>query len=124
MWADFVKLYGKVRLSSDKLATLRKERRELLKEVFDFPVMDETVPLDFWQHGKDKGDGYELILARHTEDIYLGIFNWSEETKEYSLPDFEGGIKKLDARHSTILKYTGSLTFNELRKKIPAGISK
>ena len=86
--------------------------------------MDETVPLDFWQHGKDKGDGYELILARQAEDIYIGIFNWSEETREYNLPDFEGGIQKLDARHSRVLKYAGSLSFNELRKTITASLSK
>jgi len=80
--------------------------------------MDEMVPLDFWQHGKDKSDGYELILARHENDIYLGIFNWSEETKEYNLAAFEGGIQSLNPRHSKVLKYYGSLSFNELRKNI------
>jgi len=124
MWADFNKLYGNCRLSSDKLKILRPERQALVQEVFDFPAMDETVPLDFWQHGKDKSDGYELILARHAGDIYIGIFNWSEETKEYNLPDFEGGIQKLDARHSRVLKYAGSLSFNELRKTITASMSK
>jgi alpha-galactosidase len=124
MWADFNKLYGNCRLSSDKLKILRHERQALVKEVFEIPAMDETVPLDFWQHGKDKGDGYELILARHAEDIYIGIFNWSEATKEYNLPDFEGGIQKLDARHSRVLKYAGSLSFNELRKTITASLSK
>jgi hypothetical protein len=118
MWADFNKLYGNCRLNSDKLKILRPERQTLVKEVFEFPAMDETVPLDFWQHGKDKGDGYELILSRHAGDIYLGIFNWSEEPKEYNLTDFEGGSQKLEARHSKVLKYAGSLSFNELRKNI------
>ena len=124
MWADFNKLYGNCRLNSDKLKILRPERQALVKEVFEFPAMDETVPLDFWQHRKDKSDGYELILARHAEDIYIGIFNWSEEPKEYKLPDFEGGIQKLEARHSMVLKYAGSLSFNELRKTITASLSK
>jgi alpha-galactosidase len=118
MWADFVKLYGNVRLSSDKLATLRPERRELLKEVFDFPVMDETVPLDFWQHGKDKTDGYEMLLARNADETYLGIFNWSDEPKEYNLKGFDGSIQKMDARHSKVLKYSGKLSFDELQKAI------
>lgn len=124
MWADFNKLYGTCRLSSDKLLTLRPERQALLNEVFTFPAMDETVPLDFWQHGKDKGDGYELLLARHGKDIYLGIFNWSEETKEYDLPAFEGGVQSLNARHSKVLKYAGSLSFNELCKTITAKLEK
>ena len=94
-----------------------------MKEVFDFPAMDETVPLDFWQHGKDKGDGYELILARHAGDIYLGIFNWGEEPKEYNLPGFEDGVQKLEARHSRVLKYAGSISFNELRKNITTNLS-
>jgi alpha-galactosidase len=124
MWADFNKLYGAFRLSSDKLLTLRPERQALLQELFNFPAMDETIPLDFWQHGKNKSDGYELILARHVEDIYLGIFNWSDEAKEYNLPAFEGGVQSLNARHSRVLKYDGSLSFNKLRKTITTSISK
>jgi len=116
MWADFNKLYGSFRLSSDKLMTLRPERQALLQEVFEFPAMEETVPLDFWQHGKNKNDGYELILSRRDKDIYLGIFNWSDKPKEYNLPGFEN--QKLSARHSKVLKYEGSLSFNELRKTI------
>ncbi|HSH20165.1 MAG TPA: glycoside hydrolase family 36 protein, partial [Draconibacterium sp.] len=123
MWADFNKLYGNCRLSSDKLKILRPERRKIVQEVFEFPAMDETVPLDFWQHGKDKGDGYELILARNRNDIYLGIFNWSDEANEYKLDDFENGIQKLNARHSRVLKYSGSLSFNELRKSITTSLS-
>jgi len=124
MWADFNKFYGTCRLSSDKLMTLRPERQALLPEVFNSPVMDEIVPIDFWNHGKDKSDGYELLLARHGMDIYLGIFNWSEETKDYDLPAFESGVQSLNARHSRVLRYTGNLPFNELRKTITSGPDK
>ena len=88
MWADFHKLFGNSRLSSDNLTTLRPERRALLAEVFAYPAMDETIPLDFWKRGRDKADGYELLLARHGKDLFLGIFNWSDEPKEYNLPAF------------------------------------
>ena len=124
MWADFNKLYGNCRLSSDKLKILRPERRKIVQEVFEFPAMDETVPLDFWQHGKNKGDGYELILARYRKDIYLGIFNWSDDDEEYYLADFESDNQKLNARCSRVLKYSGSLSFNELRKSITSSMSK
>lgn len=121
MWADFNKFYGNFRLSSDKLTTLRPERRALVKNVFDFPIMDEMIPLDFWEHGKEKSDGYELLLARHGKDIYLGIFNWSSETKEYNLAAFECGPQTINARHSKIIKYSGGLSYAELCKSLYAG---
>jgi len=114
MWADFNKFYGNFRLSSDKLSTLRPERRALVKNVFDFPMMDEMIPLDFWEHGKEKSDGYELLLARHGKDIYLGIFNWSSEPKEYNLTAFECGLQTISARHSKVIKYTGKLSYESL----------
>lgn len=122
MWADFNKLYGTCRLSGDKLTTLRPERLDMLTEVFDFPVMDETIPIDFWQHAKDRQDGYELILGSDGEDIYLGIFNWRDEAKTYELPAFESGVQSLNARHSKVLKYSGSLSFEELSKSLIAGL--
>lgn len=122
MWADFNKLYGTCRLSGDKLTTLRPERQALLTEVFNYPAMDETTPLDFWQHGKDRQDGYELLLARHGEDIYLGIFNWGDETKEYNIPAFESGGQKLEARHSRVLKYKGVLSYKELSRTLSSGL--
>jgi len=124
MWADFNKFYGNFRLSSDKLTTLRPERRALVKNVFDFPMMDEMIPLDFWEHGKEKSDGYELLLARNGKDIYLGIFNWSSEPKEYDLATFESGLQTISARHSKVLKYTGSLSYAELSKSLSAGLTK
>ena len=64
MWADLNKLYGSCRLSSDNLMTLRPERQALVKEVFQYPVMDETVPLDIWRRAAGRADGFELVLAR------------------------------------------------------------
>ena len=119
MWADFSKLYGNCRLSGDNLMTLRPERQALVAEVFEFPAMEETIPLDFWRHGKNRADGYELLLARQGKNIYLGIFNWSDQPKDYHLPAFGGG-HRLQGRHSRILAYTGSLSFAELRQTLSA----
>jgi len=115
MWADFNKLYGTARLQSDNLMTLRPERKALSKEVFEFPTMEETVPLDFWKHGTNKQDGFELIIARKDKDIYLGVFNWGDKPKEYELKAF-GKISPvlLEGRHSQIIKYEGKKSFDEL----------
>jgi len=119
MWADFNKLYGTCRLNSDNLMTLRPERQALVKEVFQYPAMDETVPLDLWRHATKKSDGFELILARKDKTIYLGVFNWGDAAKEYKIPAFgSDGVQTLEARHSKVLKYTGSLSFDELCKTI------
>jgi len=118
-WADFNKLYGTCRLQSDNLMTLRPERQALVKEVFQYPAMDETVPLDLWKHGKNKGDGFELLLARKGKEIYLGVFNWGDTPKEYALAAFEKTEPvKLAGRHSVILKYDGKESFAHLCEKL------
>jgi alpha-galactosidase len=99
--------------------TLRPERQALVKEVFQYPVMEETVPLDLWQHGKNKGDGFELVLARAGREIYLGVFNWGEAPKEYAVSAFGPAEPiKLSGRHSVILKYAGKDSFAELCRKL------
>ncbi|KAB1154028.1 glycoside hydrolase family 36 protein [Flavobacterium luteum] len=119
MWADFNKLYGTAHLHSDNLVTLRPERKALVKEVFDFPAMEETVPLDFWKHGVDKSDGFELIIAHKGKDIYLGLFNWSDNPKEYALQAFENPNPiHLVGRHSIILKYDGNKSFEQLCQEL------
>jgi alpha-galactosidase len=119
MWADLNKLYGNCRLSSDNLMTLRPERHALVKEVFAYPAMDETVPLDLWQHATKKSDGFELVLARKGKEIYLGVFNWSDTAKEYELAAFgKPEPVKLAGRHSVILKYDGKDSFGQLCQKL------
>jgi len=119
MWADFVSIYGNCRLSSDNLMTLRPERQALVKEVFQYPAMDETVPLDVWQHATKKSDGFELVLARKGKEIYLGVFNWGDTLKDYSLAAFRKPDPiKLAGRHSVILKYDGTDSFDQLCQKL------
>jgi len=119
MWADFNKLYGNCRLSGDNLMTLRPERQALVKEVFQYPPMDETVPLDLWRHATHKGDGFEQVLARKGKEIYLGVFNWSDTPKDYAMAAFgKSEPVKLAGRHSVILKYDGKDSFAQLCQKL------
>jgi alpha-galactosidase len=99
--------------------TLRADRQALVKEVFESPAMDETVPLDLWRHATSKSDGFELVLARKGKDIYLGVFNWSAEPKEYALAAFgKTEPVKLAGRHSVVLKYDGKDSFAKLCQKL------
>ena len=119
MWADLNKLYGNCRLNSDNLQLLRPDRQALVKEVFQFPAMDEAVPLDLWQHATSNGDGFELILARKGTEIHLGVFNWKDAPKEYTLEKFgKSEPVRLAGRHSVILKYDGKESFAELSRML------
>ncbi len=119
MWADFNKLYGTARLHSDNLMTLRPERQALVKEVFQYPAMEKTVPLDLWRHGTQRSDGFERVLARKGKEIYLGIFNWGDNAKDYAVPAFgKTETVHLEGRHSVILKYDGKETFDQLCQKL------
>jgi alpha-galactosidase len=95
--------------------TLRPERQALVKDVLQFPAMEETVPLDLWQHGTMRSDGFELVLARRGKDIYLGVFNWGDTPKSYALGAFgKPDPVRLDGRHSMVLKYEGRESFDRL----------
>lgn len=118
-WADYNKLFGNCRLQSDNLNLLRAERKALVREVFDWPAADESVPLDVWTKAADRNDGFEMILSRRGEQIFLGLFNWGDAPKAYDLAEFGlSGPVTLDGRHSTILMYQGMDTFSELARKL------
>ncbi len=115
MWADYNKLYGNIRLNSDNLMILRPERTEMFRKVLEWPAMDISVPVDLWKRGAHDSDAFELILASDDRAIFLGVFNWGDGSKEYDLSAF--GLDApvvLDGRHSTIIKYRGAKSFNEI----------
>jgi alpha-galactosidase len=119
MWADYNKLYGHFRLNSDNLAILRPDRRELVREVLEWPSMERSIPVDLWESGADKADGFELILASEGGRIYLGVFNWADKAKAYDLSGF--GLDSpvsLKGRHSQILKYEGTASFEQVLEQL------
>jgi alpha-galactosidase len=73
-----------------------------------------------WQHATEKNDAIELLLSRSGKEIYLGIFNWGDNAKEYYLPEFGKSARKvqLEGRHSVIINYEGKDTFAYLCQKL------
>ncbi len=119
MWADFVSLYSNFRLNSDNLQTLRTERKAIVSTSIKAPKIDETVPLDVWQRAANRFDAVEFLLSRSGNDIYLGVFNWGDQAKDYSLPAFgKSANLQLKGRHSVILKYEGTDSFATLCAKL------
>lgn len=83
MWADYVGLFGGTKLNSDNLLTLRPERQALFRQSVRLPACDRYLPLDFWQHGHDRSDAFQVMLGRAGGEIYLAIFNWSDHERTY-----------------------------------------
>lgn len=138
MWTHFVALCGGPRLNSDNLPTLREERRALFRFAANFPTAERYVPLDFWAHARSDEDVSSCILTQAKGDAYLGIFNWTDADKKWSVTGLTADDLKafskvsgaavtetapgavtisLRARHSTLFKFTGG-NFDRLRKVI------
>jgi hypothetical protein len=59
------------------------------------------------------------VLARKGKEVYLGVFNWGDTSKEYDVTAFgKAEPVKLDGRHSVILKYDGKDSFAQLCEKL------
>jgi alpha-galactosidase len=138
MWTHFVALCGGPRLNSDNLPTLREERRALFRFAADFPTAERYVPLDFWAHARNDEDVSSSILTQAKGDAYLGVFNWTDTEKKWTVAGLTADDLKvfskisgaavtetaagkltitLPARHSTLFKLAGG-NFDRLRKAI------
>ncbi len=138
MWADYVALFGGIKVSSDNLVLLRDERKELLRNALSYKTCDRFIPLDLWDHAKDKEDAFNIMLGENEDGIYLVLFNWEEGPLEISLSGLPDQIDSISdeknetldnyrkgqvtlalASHtSKILKINGEVSFDQCRKSI------
>lgn len=138
MWADYVSLFGGIKISSDNLLTLREERKELVRFAFSLKSCDRFIPLDLWDHATNKEDAFNIMLGENEDGIYMALFNWDPEEIEIELSGnpvselqftnvddaskinpLDGSFKiNLSGHTSLILKIDGDKNFDELRKEI------
>ncbi|MCF8379219.1 MAG: alpha-galactosidase [Bacteroidales bacterium] len=143
MWTDYVSLFGGIKISSDNLITLREERKELIRDAFSLKSCDRFIPLDLWDHAKDNGDAFNIMLGENEDGIYLALFNWDTADQEFMLEGFPVSIKtlqnisddseyqlsqgsltiKLQTHTSMILKIDDGSNFDELRKVVKLKIN-
>ena len=144
MWADYVALFGGIKISSDNLVTLREERKELIRNSFSLKTCDRFIPLDLWDHAKDKEDAFNIMLGENEDGVYLALFNWDmadmqielsgiadlklnpvEDADNSKINIVEGSLKiNLSGHTSLILKVEGDIDFDEFRKYIEYRTSK
>jgi len=138
MWADYVSLFGGIKIASDNLILLREERKELVRNAFSYKTCERFIPLDLWDHARDKEDAFNIMLGENEDGVYLVLFNWEEGPLEISLSglpdqidtmtdeeneplgnDGKGRITLTLAGHtSKILKINGEVSFDQCRKSI------
>ena len=138
MWSDYVSLFGGIKISSDNLLTLREERKNLVKKAFSLKTCDRFIPLDLWDHAKNKEDAFNLMLGENEDGIYLALFNWDLDARQFTMSGFPASTEvlrgisdgseykpengtvtiSLQGHKSMILKIQGNSTFDELRKAI------
>ena len=60
-------------------------------------------------------DGFELLHSRKGKEVYLGIFSWGDNPKDYELKAFgKQNPVRLEGHNSLISKYEGKESFNRL----------
>jgi len=138
MWADYVTLFGGIKLSSDDLNLLRPERKELVKKAFSIKTCNRFIPIDLWDKAKNNEDAFNIMLGTNDQRVYLALFNWNSEELGIKLsniptdkmevitgekePTFTAGNSALDiklkARTSAIFKLKNGADFDEVRRQI------
>lgn len=135
MWSDYIALFGGPKINSDNLLTLRPERKELITNAFSFNTAKRFIPLDLWNHAKDKDDAFNVILAENEDGVYIAFFNWDSKVKRFNISGFSDELfydaktksnyhlhnnrlqLVLKSHNSTILKVENT-SFDKIRKKI------
>ena len=135
MWSNYVTLFGGIKINSDNLLTLRNERKNLIKDAFSLKTATRFLPLDLWDHAKNKNDAFNVMLAENNDGVYLSLFNWEEKDKQFVIDGLQNtelsealsGVKinstagKLIYNlkyHSSIIIKVDGVKFNLLRKSI------
>jgi len=138
MWADYVALFGGIKLSGDDLSLLRTERKELAKKAFSINTCQRFIPIDLWDKAKDKSDAFNIILGTNEQGVFLALFNWKNEelgfklsnipTEKLNLVSGDNQTKfhsdnnalqiKLKGRTSVIFQVTNAPAFEEKKKSI------
>ena len=135
MWSDYIALCGGPKINSDNLLTLRDERKKLIENSFSVKTATRFIPLDIWDHAIDKNDAFNIILAENEDGVYLSLFNWDNNDKQFILEgfadselidiltkeriEFNGGKLRINCKtHSSLILKIEGESFDLLRRKI------
>ncbi len=112
MWSDYIALYGGMKINSDNLLTLRKERKTLIQNSFNYNTAKRFIPIDLWDHAKDKADAFNIMLAENEDGVFLSLFNWEETDKQFNLGGIEKSVVTIENTQRKIALVDGKLKIN------------
>lgn len=135
MWSDYISLFGGPKISSDNLLTLRDERKKLIENAFPIKTATRFIPLDLWDHARNKNDAFNVLLAENEDGVYLSLFNWDNQDKQFLIKGFdnalltniltkeritisEGQLRLNSKTHTSIILKIEGESFDSLRRKI------
>lgn len=138
MWANYVTLFGGIKISSDNLNTLRPERVELITKTFSINTCNRFIPIDLWDKAKDKQDAFNIMLGTNDQGVFVALFNWNKEELGIKLSNIPTDMMepvncidkqvftaqnnsldlKLKAHTSVIFKLKKGTDFDKVRKRI------
>jgi alpha-galactosidase len=135
MWSDYIALYGGPKINSDNLLTLRAERKKLIENALSVKTATRFIPLDLWDHAKDKNDAFNVMLAENEDGVYLSLFNWDKHDRQFLIEGFgnveltdiytkkkinltDGQLNINSKTHTSIILKVESGSFDSLRKTI------
>ena len=144
MWADYVTLFGGVKLSSDDLNLLRPERKDLVKKVYAIKTCNRFIPIDMWDKARNEEDAFNIILGTNDQGVFLALFNWNSEdlgiklsniptdkleiVNQVEKPTFKTEKQSLSInlkpRTSVIFKLNDKADFDKVRKLIAYDFNK
>lgn len=138
MWADYVSLFGGIKISSDNLNVLRTERKDLIKKAFSLNTCTRYIPIDMWDKANDKHDAFNIMLGENEQGVFIALFNWDKEDLGIQLSNIPtdniqsvncdekpvlSTLKnsldiKLKGRTSVIFKLNKGADYDKVRKEI------
>ena len=115
-WASAVMLSGGAVTPGDRMSLLEPRALRLIKTVLDNLSNVPARPLDFWTSYMPA-----LWLQRNNEEIKLGVFNWYDKPKTFTVTDKDVAIPELSgARYRELWTGKPRGTWNgELTLTIP-----
>ena len=81
-YALFVFLSGGDIILGDAITKLNSEGLAILKKVLERPLVSPAIPLDLFN---PEGEMPSVYIARERDTAYMGVFNWNDYTKKFSL---------------------------------------
>jgi alpha-galactosidase len=101
MWADYLTLFGGIKLASDDLNLLRPERKALVKKALSIESAERFVPIDLWDRARNPDDAFSIMLGTNKQGVFLALFNWNKEPLGIKLTNISTKNVKMLSANST-----------------------